>query len=133
MKAEAWTFGAMTIFVAVVAPIYWFSSHELTGFLALVMTSLLSLIVTLYLAVHATRMKQPRPEDNPNAEIAEGAGELGFFPPYSWWPFWGALTLATVVFGIAVHVWVVSILGAGLGFIAAAGWVFEYYRGDHAH
>jgi len=133
MKAEAWTFGAMTIFVVIVAPIYWFSSHEITGFLALVMTALLSLIVTLYLGLHAARMKTPRPEDRADGEIAEGAGELGFFPPYSWWPLWAGLTLATVVFGMAVHVWVVAIIGAGLGFVSAAGWVFEFYRGDHAH
>jgi len=133
MKAEAWIFGSVTIFVAIVAPIYWFSSHEITGFLALVMTMLLALIVTLYLSVHAVRMKEPRPEDRKDAEIAEGAGELGFFPPYSWWPLWAGLTLATVVFGLAVHVWVVAIIGAALGFAAASGWVFEYYRGDHAH
>ena len=36
----------------------------------------------------------PRPEDRKDGEIADGAGELGFFPPYSWWPLWCALTLA---------------------------------------
>ena len=47
-------------------------------------------MVTLYLGFHAARM-DPRPEDRKDGEIADGAGELGFFPPYSWWPLWCAL------------------------------------------
>lgn len=133
MKAEAWIFGSLTIFCAGITPIYWYHSHEVTGSLALLMTTLLSLIVTLYLGLHARRMSEPRPEDRKDGEIADGAGELGFFPPYSWWPLWGALCLASVVFGLAMHAWFLAVIGAGLGFVAAAGWVFEYYRGEHAH
>ena len=51
------------------------------------MTTLLARMVTLYLGFHASKM-DPRPEDRKDAEIADGAGELGFFPPYSWWPLW---------------------------------------------
>ena len=50
-------------------------------------------MMTLYLGFHAAQM-DPRPEDRKDGEIADGAGELGFFPPYSWWPLWCALTLA---------------------------------------
>ena len=45
------------------------------------------MMVTFYLGFHAKKM-EPRPEDRKDAEIADGAGELGFFPPYSWWPLW---------------------------------------------
>ena len=84
MKAEAWIFGITTVFVAVVAPGYWFLSGDWTGTSALVMTALLTAMITLYLGFHASRM-DPRPEDRKEGEIADGAGELGFFPPYSWW------------------------------------------------
>ncbi len=90
-------------------------------------------MVTLYLGFHAAKM-EPRPEDRKDAEIADGAGELGFFPPYSWWPLWCALTLGVIVYG------------DGAGCVVAAhhrcrasarwrssGWIFEYYRGEHAH
>jgi len=73
-----------------------------------------------------------RPEDRKEAEIVEGAGELGFFPPYSWWPLWCAGTLAVIVLGI-VFGWWLFIVGTGLGIVTLSGWVFEYYRGDHAH
>jgi multisubunit Na+/H+ antiporter MnhC subunit len=132
MKAEAWIFGITTVFVAVVAPGYWFLSGDWTGTSALVMTALLALLVTFYLGFHASRM-EPRPEDRKDAEIADGAGELGFFPPYSWWPLWCALCLTVIVFGVAMNAWFLAIIGIGLGAIAVSGWIFEYYVGDHAH
>lgn len=132
MKAEAWTFGSCTIFFAGITPTYWFVADELTGTLALLMTTLLALTVTVYLGFHAVRM-EPRPEDLKDGEIADGAGELGFFPPYSWWPLWAGLTLGTVVFALALQAWFLAIIGAGLGFVATSGWIYEYYRGEHAH
>ena len=71
----------------IVSPAYWLLSKDWTGTSALVMTTLLVAMITLYLGFHAARM-DPRPEDRKDAEIADGAGELGFFPPYSWWPLW---------------------------------------------
>ena len=29
--------------------------------------------------------------------------------------------------------WWLLIIGAGLGMVALSGFVFEYYRGEHAH
>ena len=73
-----------------------------------------------------------RPEDRSDGEIAEGAGEQGFFPPYSWWPMFCALALATIVMGIVIGWWL-FIIGAGASVLAVIGLVFEYYRGEHAH
>ncbi|MEO7350325.1 MAG: cytochrome c oxidase subunit 4, partial [Marmoricola sp.] len=84
-----------------------------------------------YLGFHARRM-EPRPEDRKEGEIAEGAGELGFFPPYSWWPLWCAMCLATMVLGVAIGWWLV-VIGGVLGALALSGLIFEYYRGEHAH
>jgi hypothetical protein len=88
-------------------------------------------LISFYLGFHARRM-EPRPEDRKEAEIAEGAGELGFFPPYSWWPLWCALCLATMVLGVAIGWWL-FIIGAALGAVALSGLIFEYYRGVYAH
>ena len=131
MKVEAWVFGILSVFVVVVTPIYWLMSNDPTGTTALVMTFFLSLLVAFYLTVTGRRM-DARPEDRKEAEIAEGAGELGFFPPYSWWPLWCALTLAVAVLGI-VFGWWLFIAGVGIGIVTLSGFIFEYYRGDHAH
>jgi hypothetical protein len=131
MKVEAWVFGILTLFVLIVAPIYWIMSEDPTGTTALVMTFFLALLVTFYLSITARRM-DARPEDRKEAEIADGAGELGFFPPYSWWPLWCAATLSVIVLGL-VFGWWLFIIGTGLGIVALSGFIFEYYRGDHAH
>ncbi len=142
MKAEAWIFAVCTVFLVLVTPAYWFvtaaeqgsreGGGDWTGTSALVMTTLLAAMITVYLGFHAARM-DPRPEDRSDAEIADGAGELGFFPPYSWWPLWCALTLGVMVFGLAAAAWWMFIIGGVLGAIALSGLIFEYYRGEHAH
>jgi hypothetical protein len=132
MKAEAWIFGICTIFFLLVAPAYWFITYDWTGTSALTMTTLLTLLVTFYLGFHASKM-EPRPEDREDAEIADGAGELGFFPPYSWWPLWAGLTLGVIVFATAMAAWWLVLIGVGLGTLALCGWIYEYYVGEHAH
>jgi len=132
MKSEAWIFAICAIFFALVSPAYWLISEDWTGTSALVMTTLLATMVALYLGMHASRT-DPRPEDRKDGEIAEGAGELGFFPPYSWWPLWCGLTLAVCVYGLAIGAWWLFIIGVVVGTVALIGWIFEYYRGVHAH
>ncbi len=138
MKSEAWIFAICSIFFVLVTPAYWLvtaagdTGGDWTGTSALVMTTLLAAMMTFYLGFHAKRM-DPRPEDRQDGEIADGAGELGFFPPYSWWPLWCALAIGAMVFGTAMAAWWLLLVGAGLGAIALMGLVFEYYRGLHAH
>ena len=138
MKAETWIFAICTIFFVLVTPAYWLITDasdrggDWTGTSALAMTTLLAAMVTLYLGFHAKNM-DPRPEDRVEAEIADGAGELGFFPPYSWWPLWCALTLGVIVYGVALGAWWLVIIGFATGALALSGLVFEYYRGEHAH
>ena len=131
MKAETWIFVICTAFFALVTPSYWFITGDHTGTTALAMTFLLTTLITFYLGAHARKM-QPRPEDRKDGEIAEGAGELGFFPPYSWWPLWCGVCLGTMALGVAVG-WLLFIIGAVLGAVALSGLIFEYYRGEHAH
>jgi len=131
MKAESWIFIICTVFFVPIAPAYWFITGDPTGTSALVMTALLTLLVSLYLGFHARQM-QPRPEDRLDAEIAEGAGELGFFPPYSWWPLWCGITLGMIVLGVVIGWWLV-VIGVIFGIAALQGLIFEYYRGNHAH
>jgi hypothetical protein len=138
MKAEAWLFVACTIFLVIVTPTYWFvtagSEHggDWTGTSALVMCTLLLAMISAYLGFHARQM-DARPEDRTDGEIAEGAGELGFFPPFSWWPLWTALCVAMVSYGIAMSAWWLFIIAAVIGMITLAGWIFEYYRGEFRH
>jgi CDP-diglyceride synthetase len=131
MKVEAWIFVICSVFLIVVTPAYWLIAGDWTGTSALTMTFLLTTLIAFYLYFHARRM-EPRPEDRKDGEIADGAGELGFFPPYSWWPLWCAMCLAAIALGVAIGWWL-FIIGLTLGAVALSGLIFEYYRGEHAH
>lgn len=131
MRIEARIFIILTIFFALVTPIYWFISHEVTGTVALILTFFMTLMLALFLSLVARRIDE-RPEDRKDGEIAEGAGELGFFPPRSIWPLACGGVMVLVALG-PVFGWWLLFLGAGLGAVAMTGWVYEFYRGDHAH
>ena len=131
MKIEAYVFLALTGFFAVIAPVYWILSRDPTGTAALILTFFLALMIAGYLGLIARRL-DPRPEDKNLGEIAEGAGELGFFPPQSIWPLFVAVTAALVFLG-PVFGWWLTIIGFGFGAISLTGLLYEFYRGDHAH
>lgn len=131
MKIEAYIFLALTGFCAVIAPVYWILSRDATGTTALILTFFLTLMIAGYLGLIARRL-DPRPEDQKTGEIAEGAGELGFFPPQSKWPLFVALTFTLVCLG-PVFGWWLTLLGFGFGAISLTGLLYEFYRGDHAH
>ncbi len=131
MKVEAYIFLALTAFCAVIAPVYWILSRDATGTTALILTFFLCLMIAGYLGLIARRL-DPRPEDKRHGEIAEGAGELGFFPPQSKWPLFVAIA-ATLVFLGPVFGWWLTILGFAWGTVSLTGLLYEFYRGDHAH
>ena len=72
------------------------------------------------------------PEDRLDAEIEEGAGEVGFFAPWSSWPVYLSATSAIVFLSLAVGWWLFFI-GVGLSIIGIVGWVYEHSRGRFAH
>ena len=131
MKAESWIIVSIAIFCALVAPIYWWITYDPTGTTALVMTTLLCTLLGFYLIVVAKQIPA-RPEDRDDGDIIDGAGELGFFPPYSWWPLYCSLAFTAMMLGL-VFGWWLFIIGAGIGLFTLIGWIFEYYRGVHAH
>lgn len=131
LLAELRIFVLLEVFFLIVIPVYWVLSHEVTGSVALVLTFGLSTMLLAYLLITALKHDQ-RPEDRLQADIVEGAGELGFFAPRSSWPIVCAGLLAITLLG-PVFGWWLTIMGMGLGLWAICGWVYEFYRGDYAH
>ncbi len=133
MKIETLVFGLGVAFFATVATVYGVVTGwgEPVGATGLYLASGLAALIAGYLLVTSQRI-DPRPEDDPDAEIAVGAGEIGSFAPYSWWPLPLGLASAAIFAGLAVGLWL-SLIGVGFGAIALWGWVFEYYRGEHTH
>lgn len=131
MKIEGWLFAAGFAFYGLAAIIYWLLAGEPVWTVALAFTAGLAFLVGYYLLFTARRIDE-RPEDMVDAEIADGAGELGFYSPHSWWPlpvaFFAAVSFLGIIFG-----WWLFLIGAIGGGLAVIGFVFEYYRGEPAH
>jgi hypothetical protein len=134
VRGESLLFAIVSGFLYLAAIVYGFwtkyATHgvEWIGVTALVLSGLLTGMCTLYFFVVSRRI-DPRPEDRPDAEISDAAGEVGFFSPGSYWPF--GLALAALVAGLGLVYWQVWLLGAGLLAIlgATGGLLFEYYTG----
>jgi hypothetical protein len=130
MKVEARIFDLITAFSFLMAVIYGVWSKEPVGIVALALTGGLALIVGTYFRFVSRRIEQ-RPEDNPNAEISDGAGELGFFSPGSYWPI--GLAASAAVAGLALafwHIWLL-VIAVVLILFAVGGLVFEYHTGPN--
>ncbi|MGH8870032.1 MAG: cytochrome c oxidase subunit 4 [Actinomycetes bacterium] len=130
MKVEGYLFAGVAIFFAIVTPVYWYTSEDPTGTTALTLSFGLAFLVGYYLLFTSRRI-EPRPEDRPDAEIADGAGTYGFYSPHSWWPLIMAASAATATLGI-VFGWWLCILGAVFTICGVVGFVMEYYHGDKA-
>lgn len=135
MKDEVRIFDLVMVFAFLVAIVYgvWTGvgtrdGVEPIGTIALILTGGLALVAGSYIRF-ASRRLGPRPEDQEEADIEEGAGELGFFSPGSYWPV--ALAGAVAFAGVALaffYVWM--LVGAFvLLILTVGGLLFEYHTG----
>ena len=127
MKIEGTLFGVYAAFLIVASVIYWYFSHDWTGTTCLVMSVLLSFMISYYLWFTSRRM-EARPEDRPDAEISEGAGEVGFFAPHSWWPIAMAASFTVTALGLIIGKFLIIIGGVALLY-TVTGLLFEFYLG----
>jgi len=67
------------------------------------------------------------PQDDVTAEIADGAGELGFYSPHSWWPLPVALSACAAGLGLLVGWWL-TLIAVGALFISVFGFTLEYEK-----
>jgi hypothetical protein len=128
MKIEGIIFGIYAVFLGVVAVVYWILIDEKTetaGVVALFMTMGLGALIGGYLLFTARRI-EPRPQDLPDAEVADGAGELGSFSPRSYWPFFIAFGLFVSMLGMLFGIWL-AVIGGVIVFGSVVGLVFEPY------
>ena len=97
----------------------------------LILSGGLTLIIGSFFSFVSRRI-DARPEDRPDAEIAEGAGELGFFSPGSYWPVGLAAAAAVTGFGLAfAQIWLV-LIGIVMVLGMVGGLLFEYYVGQNS-
>jgi cytochrome c oxidase subunit IV len=126
MKVESRIFEIITAFFFLTAIVYTWLAQEPVGIAALFLTGGLSLIIGTYFRFVSRRLEE-RPEDNPEAEVSDGAGDVGFFSPGSYWPI--AVAAAAALCGVALaffYVWLL-VIGVVVLLLAVGGLVFEYH------
>lgn len=135
MKDEVRIFDIVTVFGFVVAIVYavWTGlgtrdGVEPIGTIALLLTGGLALVSGSYIRFAGRRL-EPRPEDREEADVEEGAGELGFFSPGSYWPIALAAAVAFAGLSLAYFYWWMIISAIALLIITVGGLLFEYHSG----
>src|SRR5258708_40355916 len=101
MKFEGSLFIGCAIFFGAADIVYWYYSKDPTGTTALALSVALAFLIGFYLLFTGRRLPE-RPEDNPQGEIEQGTGQLGFFSPHSRWPLFVGLSGAPAAAGRAV-------------------------------
>ncbi|MFB6818702.1 cytochrome c oxidase subunit 4 [Streptomyces sp. NPDC056347] len=129
MKIQGKMFLWLSLFILAIAVTYGVWSKEPAGTTALALAFGLSLMIGFYLAFTARRVDDMA-QDNKEADVADEAGEVGFFSPHSWQPLslaiGGSMAFLGVIFG-----WWLLYFSAPIILIGLFGWVFEYYRGEN--
>jgi len=126
VRVEAFVFLGVTAFFAGIGTLYWFTSYEDAGTTMLAGCALLGLLVGVYLLRWSRRMP-PRPEDRPDAALADGAGETAAFPATSIWPFVFGLGATAFATGFVFGVWI-FVLGGAIFLLGVLGYVAESRR-----
>ncbi|GHI03723.1 hypothetical protein AQI88_09350 [Streptomyces cellostaticus] len=124
MKAEAMLFGGVALFFGGSAALYGVWSQDDTGTTVLVVAFGMAALVAFFCLIQYRR-RGARAQDRTDAEVADGAGPVAFFPDESLWPVVTALGSAVTATGVVYGLWLFLI---GLGVLARGvfGMVFQY-------
>lgn len=131
MKLESVVFGLCGAFLTIAGIVYIIvTDFEPAGSVALLLSGGLCFFVAGYFWFISRRI-DARPEDRTDGEIVEGAGELGFFAPGSYYPI--SLAAVIVIMGVGIAFWYpwVMVVG-GVAIVGmVAGLSFEFYTGQN--
>ena len=130
MKIQGKMFLWLSLFILAVAVLYGVWAKEPVGTTALFLSFGLTVMIGYYLAFTARRV-DAMAQDDKEADVADEAGEVGFFSPHSWQPLSLAIGGALAFLGVAIGWWLLY-FSLPLLLIGLFGWVFEYYRGHFA-
>jgi hypothetical protein len=143
MKVEALFLLFLGVFFGIVGLIYWFWSYEDGGGLMLLGVTLLGFVPGLYYFFWHRRFHGhkyffwgrikavgDRPEDHPDAEMKDGAGNVGSFPGSSIWPFVMGMGAFMTVLALVFGTWLLF-LGVPLIITALTGVTAESRRGGN--
>jgi hypothetical protein len=123
VKDEWRMFAGGAVIVGATAALYWFITYEHAGTVLLALCGGALALVAGWLFLQARRLHGPRPEDG-DAEPGDGAGDIGYFPSSSIWPFVAGCGVVVLSVGLVFGVWL-SLFGGMLLAVATLGYAVE--------
>jgi len=127
MKVNWQLFVGLSVFYVIMTIIYWYVGGEPVGIAGMMLSACLAGMVGFYLWFTQKRIGVAIPSDNDDAEIADDAGELGFYSPHSWWPLPVALSATALSLGLIIGWWLV-LIALGTLVLSIIGMVTEYEK-----
>lgn len=127
MKTNWKLFGGLSVFYFALAVVYFGVGGEAVGITGMVLAACLAGMIGFYLWFTQKRIGQILPEDRPMGEIADSAGELGFYSPHSWWPL--PVAMSSMALGLSLLIgWWLTLIALGALVISIIGFVTEYEK-----
>ncbi len=122
------------LFFSVVYPTWNYiagSPIEWVGTLAIPLTMVMFLLLGGFLYINLRRQAGGTlPEDSLVADVDDGDTEMGFYLPWSWWPFFAGAAGGVAMLAMSVGIWL-ALFSLGLVLITFIGWFFEPVRGAY--
>jgi hypothetical protein len=127
MKVSWQLFIGLAVFYTLMTIIYWQVGGEPVGIGGMLLASALAGMVGFYVWFTQRRIGQILPEDDLTALISDGAGDLGFYSPHSWWPLPVALSMCALTLSLVIGWWL-TVISLGALVISIIGMVTEYEK-----
>ena len=127
MKVSWQLFIGLSLFYVLMTVVYWQVGGEPVGIGGMLLAAALAGMVGFYVWFTQRRIGQVLPEDNVTAMISDGAGDLGFYSPHSWWPLPVALSMCALTLSLIIGWWL-TVISLGALVISIIGMVTEYEK-----
>ena len=127
MKVSWQLFIGLSVFYVLMTIIYWQIGGEPVGIGGMLLAAALAGMVGFYVWFTQRRIGEILPEDNLTALISDGAGDLGFYSPHSWWPLPVALSMCALTLSLIIGWWL-TVISLGALVISIIGMVTEYEK-----
>ena len=132
MKVNWRLFAFLAVFYVIMTVIYYYVGGEAVGITGMLLSACLAGMVAFYVWFTQKRIGTDIPSDNEDAEIADDAGELGFYSPHSWWPLPVAVSAVAMSLGLIIGWWL-TLIALGALIISIIGMVTEYEKPISQH
>jgi len=132
MKVNWRLFAFLSVFYVIMTVIYYYVGGEAVGITGMLLSACLAGMVAFYVWFTQKRIGTAIPSDNEDAEIADDAGELGFYSPHSWWPLPVAVSAVAMSLGLIIGWWL-TLIALGALIISIIGMVNEYEKPISQH